>query len=116
METPPTKAVACRRADERLLSAVYTPLGQALKASPAQLGTMTMWRALVQVRCCARCHRCLCVRMSLSCHLAHKPCSLELELIYTPVVPHVCLLRCSSTWRHSSTPQQQLPCRRWRRR
>lgn len=54
----------CRRADERLLSAVYTPLGQALKASPAQLGTMTMWRALVQVRCCERCQLCLCMHSS----------------------------------------------------
>ena len=42
-------AFMLERADERLLSAVYTPLGQALRASPAQLGTLTMWRALVQV-------------------------------------------------------------------
>jgi hypothetical protein len=42
-------AFMLERADERLLSAVYTPLGQALHASPAQLGTLTMWRALVQV-------------------------------------------------------------------
>ena len=31
-------AFMLERADERLLSAVYTPLGQALRASPAQLG------------------------------------------------------------------------------
>ena len=37
------------RLDEMILSAVYTPLGEALHASPSQLGSLTLCRALVQV-------------------------------------------------------------------
>lgn len=37
------------RLDEQIITAVYTPLGAALHASPSQLGTLTLCRALVQV-------------------------------------------------------------------
>ena len=42
-------AFTLERLDEALLSAVYTPLGKTLHATPSQLGTLTLCRALVQV-------------------------------------------------------------------
>ncbi|BDA49896.1 probable quinolone resistance protein NorA at N-terminal half [Coccomyxa sp. Obi] len=36
------------RLDEQILTAVYTPIGASLHASPAQLGSLTLCRALVQ--------------------------------------------------------------------
>ena len=42
-------AFILERLDESILGAVYTPLGKALHASPSQLGTLTLCRALVQV-------------------------------------------------------------------
>lgn len=42
-------AFVLERLDEMILSAVYTPLGEALHASPSQLGSLTLCRALVQV-------------------------------------------------------------------
>ncbi len=41
-------AFILERLDESILSAVYTPLGKALHATPSQLGTLTLCRALVQ--------------------------------------------------------------------
>ncbi|CAL5221985.1 g4269 [Coccomyxa viridis] len=41
-------AFILERLDESILGAVYTPLGKALHASPSQLGTLTLCRALVQ--------------------------------------------------------------------
>jgi hypothetical protein len=41
-------AFVLERLDEQILTAVYTPLGEALRASPSQLGTLTLCRALVQ--------------------------------------------------------------------
>ena len=41
-------AFILERLDESLLGAVYTPMGKALHASPSQLGTLTLCRALVQ--------------------------------------------------------------------
>ena len=41
-------AFILERLDEVILSAVYTPLGLALHATPSQLGTLTLCRALVQ--------------------------------------------------------------------
>ena len=38
------------RADEQVLPAVYYFVGRSLRATPAQLGTLTFARALVQVR------------------------------------------------------------------
>ena len=43
-------AFILERLDESILGAVYTPLGKALHASPSQLGTLTLCRALVQVK------------------------------------------------------------------
>lgn len=37
------------RLDEQILTAVYTPLGKSLHATPSQLGSLTLCRALVQV-------------------------------------------------------------------
>jgi hypothetical protein len=68
-------AFMLERADERLLSAVYTPLGQALHASPAQLGTLTMWRALVQV--------------------AHAACQPPSAVLLTQSVPSECSSSCA---------------------
>ena len=50
-------AFTLERLDEALLSAVYTPLGKTLHATPSQLGTLTLCRALVQV----------CLPLKLSC-------------------------------------------------
>lgn len=47
------------RLDEQILTAVYTPIGKSLHASPSQLGSLTLCRALVQVGTCpALCHQC----------------------------------------------------------
>lgn len=43
-------AFILERLDEVIMSAVYTPLGLALHATPSQLGTLTLCRALVQAR------------------------------------------------------------------
>ncbi len=40
------------RADEQVLPAVYFFVGKSLRATPAQLGTLTFARALVQVGLC----------------------------------------------------------------
>jgi predicted MFS family arabinose efflux permease len=46
-----TVASLLERADEALLPAVYKEVGEALGASPAALGSLTMCRALVQALC-----------------------------------------------------------------
>jgi hypothetical protein len=45
-------AFILERLDEVILSAVYTPLGLALHATPSQLGTLTLCRGLVQACPC----------------------------------------------------------------
>ena len=47
-------AFMAEMADNSILQALYAPVGRALHASAVQLGTLTMWRGLVQVRglCC----------------------------------------------------------------
>lgn len=46
-------AFVLERLDEMLLSAVYEPLGASLRASPSQLGALTLCRALLQVGPCS---------------------------------------------------------------
>ena len=60
-------------ADNSILQALYAPVGRALHASAVQLGTLTMWRGLVQVpgpmlphRCC----RALLVQACACCVIA----------------------------------------------
>ena len=47
-------AFMAEMADNSILQALYAPVGRALHASAVQLGTLTMWRGLVQVPvpCC----------------------------------------------------------------
>lgn len=42
-------ASVVEKADEQVLPAVYYFIGRSLNATPAQLGTLTLCRALVQV-------------------------------------------------------------------
>ena len=42
-------AFIVERADEQVLPAVYYFIGRSLQATPAQLGTLTLCRAMVQV-------------------------------------------------------------------
>ena len=43
-------ASVVEKADEQVLPAVYYFIGRSLNATPAQLGTLTLCRAMVQVR------------------------------------------------------------------
>jgi hypothetical protein len=42
-------AFSAENADVGVLSSMYAPIGTSLHASAVQLGTLTMWRGLVQV-------------------------------------------------------------------
>lgn len=42
-------AFMAEMADNSILQALYAPVGRALHASAVELGTLTMWRGLVQV-------------------------------------------------------------------
>ena len=55
-------ASVVEKADEQVLPAVYYFIGRSLKATPAQLGTLTLCRALVQVWLLFEsCKACACV-------------------------------------------------------
>ena len=45
-------AYTTEHADQHLLSAMFLAIGRALNISVARLGTLSMWRALVQVQSC----------------------------------------------------------------
>lgn len=50
-------AHTAEEADRVLLTSMYLAIGNSLNALPSQLGQLTMWRALVQVRpLCELCH------------------------------------------------------------
>ena len=46
-------AFTAEHADTLLLSNMYLAIGRSLDISVIKLGTLTMWRALVQVCCCS---------------------------------------------------------------
>lgn len=58
-------ASVVEKADEQVLPAVYYFVGRSLNATPAQLGTLTLCRALVQVHSTALVHLCSRVTMHL---------------------------------------------------
>ncbi len=59
-------ASVVEKADEQVLPAVYYFIGRSLNATPAQLGTLTLCRAMVQV--CLYVDMLVSIQLSLSLH------------------------------------------------